>query len=594
MQSAEMGTRAFKAGDLETAHSLLAEAASASHDPRVLVNLGLVLQGKGEIDEAARTLSKALSLEPKKVEFARPFHALARRFVVRHPETLNRAGLKAALDFDTLDLQPMVELALSHIYAQPDLSEARTRAKQGDACKTASDLLDKRPAKILSDELFLKALRTGKNTDPDLERLLVSFRYYLLLSMPPERFEEDRDLYALFLALIAQCIQNEHVWPRSEAETEALQTLSVDREELLSGDTEQARRLGLQLLYQPIEESDLSDVTIDEIARIRPRALAGMLSDYCCERVEEKRLSETIPRYGEITDKISLTVAGQYEKSPYPRWTSLHVARPGGLRHFLSHLIGEDKLTFMDAPFDVLIAGCGTGQQAALSASGYGGMAQLMAIDISLPSLAYAKRMCGKYRIENVEFAQADIQNAAHLKKQFDIVECIGVLHHMASPFAGWQTLLDQLKPGGLMYIGLYSAISRANIAALRADPVNPKPGCSDDDARAYRTQLMSRDEHEPGSELRGSDDFYSLSEFRDLVLHESEQQMTLEQIETFLNENGLVFRGFTLDPHRSEDFAKRYPDDALPGSLSNWSDFEQDETGLFDGMYLFWCEKKT
>lgn len=189
-----------------------------------------------------------------------------------------------------------------------------------------------------------------------------------------------------------------------------------------------------------------------------------------------------------------------------------------------------------------------------------------------MPSLAYAWRMCTKFGLENVEFTQADIQNAALLARQFDIIECVGVMHHMANPFAAWRTLLDRLKPGGLMYVGLYSAVSRANLAALRKDAAYPFPGCSDEETRAFRALLMARNEKEPGAELDASSDFYSLSEFRDLALHEFEQHVTLEQIESFLKRAGLTFLGFALDPHTIDDFTSRYPDDPLPGSLSRWA----------------------
>lgn len=382
------------------------------------------------------------------------------------------------------------------------------------------------------------------------------------------------------------------MWPQSDAEARALASLDVDETRLLSGDIGQSRRLGLKLLYSDIEDMVSREISATEIARIRPKSCAALLAGYVHDRAREKQLAETIPRCGEITDPVSLRVAGQYEKNPYPCWTSLHISRPGALRRHLTRIADEEKLLFLDAPFDVLIAGCGTGHQAALAASAYGDNARVLGIDISMPSLSYARRMCTIFGLENVEFAQADIQNVALLGKQFDIIECVGVMHHMANPFAAWRTLLDRLKPGGLMYVGLYSAVSRANIAALRKDAAYPFPGCSDDEARAFRELLVARNEGEPGAELNASGDFYSLSEFRDLALHEFEQHMTLEQIESFVERAGLTFLGFALDPQTIDDFTSRYPDDPLPGSLSNWASLEHAQTTLFDGMYLFWCAK--
>ena len=62
---------------------------------------------------------------------------------------------------------------------------------------------------------------------------------------------------------------------------------------------------------------------------------------------------------------------------------------------------------------------------------------------------------------------QADILGLSQLKQKFDIIESVGVLHHMDEPMAGWRTLTDLLKPSGLMKIGLYSDLARQHIAKI-------------------------------------------------------------------------------------------------------------------------------
>ena len=49
----------------------------------------------------------------------------------------------------------------------------------------------------------------------------------------------------------------------------------------------------------------------------------------------------------------------------------------------------------------------------------------------------------------------------SRLQKTFDIIECVGVLHHMSEPKVGLGILTDVLKPGGLMKLGLYSSSAR-------------------------------------------------------------------------------------------------------------------------------------
>ena len=105
---------------------------------------------------------------------------------------------------------------------------------------------------------------------------------------------------------------------------------------------------------------------------------------------------------------------------------------------------------------DILIAGCGTGQHAITTAAMFKS-SKVLAIDLSLSSLAYAKRKTEELDIENIEYIQADILDLGKLNKQFDIIESGGVLHHMDNPMKGWRVLTGCLKKGGLMLVGLYS-----------------------------------------------------------------------------------------------------------------------------------------
>ena len=81
----------------------------------------------------------------------------------------------------------------------------------------------------------------------------------------------------------------------------------------------------------------------------------------------------------------------------------------------------------------------------------------MLAIDLSMASLSYAKRKTAELGIENIEYAQADLLKLGSLGRTFDVVESAGVLHHLENPFEGWQVLLSLLKPHGLMRLGFYS-----------------------------------------------------------------------------------------------------------------------------------------
>src|SRR5262249_44471389 len=160
----------------------------------------------------------------------------------------------------------------------------------------------------------------------------------------------------------------------------------------------------------------------------------------------------------------------QYEENPYPRWLK---AEPVGQALLLDQYLRRrfPAVAFESLgkrPIEILVAGCGTGQHAIETAQRFEG-AEVLAIDLSLGSLGYAKRKTRELQRSNIDYAQADILQLAALGRSFHLIEVSGVLHHLADPLAGWRVLLTLLRPGGFMAVGLYSEIARAEIVATRA-----------------------------------------------------------------------------------------------------------------------------
>ena len=52
-----------------------------------------------------------------------------------------------------------------------------------------------------------------------------------------------------------------------------------------------------------------------------------------------------------------------------------------------------------------------------------------------------------------------DLLDLKKISKKFDIIESVGVLHHMDNLFTGWQILNKFLNPNGLMMIGLIAKL---------------------------------------------------------------------------------------------------------------------------------------
>lgn len=581
------GTEAFIAGRFNLAASCFEKAHRVEpRDPVPLFNLASAKERLGDIDAAATHLTRALRLRPNWGDAGRRLSSLAARYVLRAPGELDPHGLLAAFSVPGIGNGPVAETAIAYMRATTMLGGAVHQASLGNALPAARAMLVKRTDKTLSHPLLEAALIHGINHDADVEKLLTAMRRVILLELADKRYE-DKALLAFACALLRQCLNNEHVFAVTEDEAAKLRACPVDWDEIASGNAQASKHLLWHLLYASPDEVIAGRLTSEDCRKLRPRALAETVAARLKEDEDMEQRAAAMPTLGAITDATSLRVARQYHDRPYPRWTSHTLPPKGSARRRLERFFDPERLTFFDGPFKVLIAGAGTGQHAIDTALRYGDNADVLAIDLSRRSLAYGARKAEQFGTANLRFAQGDLLTLD--EGLFDIVEVMGVLHHLADPFAGLRRLSGMLRAGGLMLVGLYSSIARQNIAALRKDKHYPGADCDDTAARRYRARLLSG----AGDELLlRSHDFYTMSEFRDLVLHQQEECFSLIDIEKELAGANLIFRGFTLAPPVEVKFTAAFPGDRWPGTIANWHRFEQANPRTFDSMYRFWCEK--
>jgi 2-polyprenyl-3-methyl-5-hydroxy-6-metoxy-1,4-benzoquinol methylase len=318
----------------------------------------------------------------------------------------------------------------------------------------------------------------------------------------------------------------------------------------------------------------------------------GLINEQIREPQEEAKLRADIPRLTEITDAVSAAVQRQYEENPYPRWIKAAPAAPApGIASYLraefpSASLGD--LADVGKP-DILIAGCGTGQQSIAAAQRFAD-ARVLAIDLSLTSLSYAVRKSREAGV-TIAYGQADITAFAPTDRTFDVIEASGVLHHLAEPMQGWSGLLRLLKPGGLMRLGFYSELARTDIKAAQSLVAVRGIASTPDAIRRYRQEAMSSTDPRYAG-IIGSPDFYSTSACRDLLFHVQEHRLTLPQIGAFLRENKLTLLGFELDAPILARYRAQFPDDPAMTDLANWHRFETGNPATFRGMYQFWVQK--
>jgi SAM-dependent methyltransferase len=121
--------------------------------------------------------------------------------------------------------------------------------------------------------------------------------------------------------------------------------------------------------------------------------------------------------------------------------------------------------------------------------------------------------------ITTIACAQADILKIGDIARTFDIIESGGVLHHLADPFMGWQSLLSRLRPGGFMSLGFYSEFARRHVVKAREFIAARGFASTPDDIPRFRQDLIVKGSVEL-QWLRRWPDFYSTSDCRDLLFH--------------------------------------------------------------------------
>lgn len=163
-------------------------------------------------------------------------------------------------------------------------------------------------------------------------------------------------------------------------------------------------------------------------------------------------------------EAVTAEVRSLYERYPFPGPYASE--KPPALDGMCSytfacyHAFGEYR-----AARDrwILDAGCGTGEtlrRYALTNPG----AHLVGYDLSEASLALAAQKIQPIQGVDVHFEQRDILQLPEPDRQYDLVSCTGVLHHLADPAKGLRNLVPYLKPDGLFACYLYSAYARREI----------------------------------------------------------------------------------------------------------------------------------
>ncbi len=395
--------------------------------------------------------------------------------------------------------------------------------------------LDALATDLADNELALTLLRETPVCQRGAERVLTGVRRWLLVS---GRWRQHR---ALVDAMAAQTELNGGAWPFDESERALL---------------DQAPGLLIAAAYLPVHDETPTPA----------------------------------PTLREADSPTARAVAGGYERWPYPTWRRVMAQTPRSLTDEIRAIDPEGPDLGRDGG-DILVAGCGTGKEAANVALKFP-HAAVTAIDVSEASLLYARRQSEASGVLNCRFLALDLHDISALNDQFDVIYCSGVLHHLADPEAGWAALAAVLRPGGVMKIMIYSRIARLWVAAARtlipdlaAEPV------TDDVLRRVRQRLLDRTDVQSAQQVANSYDFSTLAGTHDLLLHPHEDPFDVSRISRAMAALNLRLLEFVLPtPDARSRFDAMFPDDPLHRDVESWARFEKSEPGIFGDMYEFWC----
>ncbi len=535
-------------------------------------NLGNALREEGHWADAEAAYRQALTLAPRSSTI---WSNMALLYLLAGETAAALAAIGRALVLDDNGANRALAgriLRTGGTHASPEmLLRALTEGwcRPGDLCAPVLSFLRSRHGcaieALFNDPLFSALLVSSPVCDPEMEKLLTKARRTMLEDI--ERPWSAPTL-AFHAALAQQCFINGYVFVVSAEEEEAVAILGTEIQHVVA-------RAAYRPLHAMPEAATLC-------ASNWPRPVADLLKQQVGEPLEELKLRETIKAITPIHDETSLRVREQYEAHPYPRWT--RAARPGGAMSLTTYLRSNfPRACLVERPVvDVLVAGCGTGRSAIECAQLLPG-ANILALDLSLASLSYAKRKARELGV-NITFAHGDL--LALSEQKFDFISAGGVLHHLHDPLGGWRALTNLLRPGGFMQVGLYSALARRSL-----EPARRLAGLARSDAGIRQARQAILAQPQIAEPLLSMPDFYSINECRDMLFHEQESLFTLREIEHFLSRSDQRFIGMDVDERMMRCFQDRF----LGGEndLSLWHSFEQDNPNAFIGMYQCWTQRQ-
>jgi len=566
------------------------------HDVAVQITLAGVLYGQGQTLDAVMILFNGLANQPENVQLRSVLAVSLQGFAMHRASEPARAILLSLCADDNISTQKLVNVVTGLARNSSSFPSLLSVVKIGgdpfqEAVKETDD--------FTHDPLLLAALPRLVICDAEFEQVLTHLRRWILLRSAKclDRPAADPGVSSHFLcALAMQCFNTEYAWFVSRDEARLIDKLRTALKTVLRRPVKDPRvlerSLALVALYDSLHNLPGWERLLKHELSQWSEPFRLIVREQLHNHKREQDIGLRLTALTEIRDEVSRKVHRMYEENPYPRWMTTQRSQAMTVEALARSLRPGKKVCDIPRPMSILVAGCGTGQHPIQVAMTFKD-SEVLAVDLSRASLAYATRMAERFGVTNVTFQQADILELGRLDRRFHIIECGGVLHHLKDPLQGWRVLAGLLEPDGLMKIALYSAIGRRNIQEARNLARARKFPSTQEGVRKCRRAILDLPEGHPARTVLRLRDFFSISEFRDLVMHVQEKHFTLHDIANCLDQLDLQFVGFLCDVQLLLRFRSMFPGEDALTDLALWDRFEEANPDTFTSMYQFWCCRK-
>ncbi len=545
-------------------------------------NLGNIYKDKNEKELAIKNYLHCLEINPNYLIALQNFGVCLQNFKFSKHSNILEKHIINLLEHDKI-LRPIdiINPLINYLYLDDKFHLIIKNLKDNKHVYSLEQLIDK----FLKIKILIKLLKIVPITDIQIENALRYLRTNILLNI--SLIKNKKKASQLMSLIATQCFLNEYLYPKTNEEEESINKL----EEIISNEltNKNSNEFLLEITciaaYKPLHiykwAANISNV----------KEISILIKLQILEPQKEKDIRKKLESKV-IKNVISLKVKDQYEDNPYPRYQNIALKqnkdKPIDFFNKLDLRVNNDKVINWKN-IDVLVAGCGTGQHALTTATKFQN-SFITAIDLSANSLSYAKRKAEELEIKNIEFVQMDILDIEKIGQNYDIIESVGVLHHMENPYNGLEKLYNVLNKHGLIMIGLYSKIARQHIERIRLDIKKLKIKINEINLKNFREKIILSNESDYEL-IKKSPDFYSLSNFRDLLFHIQEYRFTIPEISKYINKLNLKFCGFE-NKELLNLFRATHNDVNDLYNLKLWDKFEANNPRIFAGMYQFWCQK--